>query len=155
LSHWVLPTTADIGIRAFGRNKSDLLRELTLGMQGILLEGKQDINSLMRKTGRWEISHSGDIDLLVIKWLDEVIYRAEVYNEFLVDCQIIFHEDSIKSQVSFVDKNLVKLEVEIKAVTTHAFTFQKVGTGKIVKSEWKEIPEFTGPGWHADVIFDI
>ena len=87
MSFWVLPTTADIGIRAFGRNANDLLREMTNGMQSIVLEPGQDINSIPRKVARWEVSHEGSLDILVVKWLDEVVYRNEVNDEFLVDCQ--------------------------------------------------------------------
>ena len=36
MSFWVRPTTADIGIRAFGRNKNDLLKEMTNGMQSLV-----------------------------------------------------------------------------------------------------------------------
>ena len=71
LSYWVRPTTADIGIRAFGKNKNDLLREMTLGMQSILLAPNQDMNGIKRKTARWEISHDGTEDILIVKWLDE------------------------------------------------------------------------------------
>ena len=80
MSFWVLPTTADIGIRAFGRNANDLLREMTNGMQSIVLEQGQDINSIPRKVARWEVSHEGSVDILVVKWLDEVVYRNEVHD---------------------------------------------------------------------------
>ena len=111
MSYWVLPTTADIGIRAFGRNKNDLLREITLGMQSILLQNNQDLNAITRITGRWEVSHDGDSDLLVIKWLDEVLYRAEVYDEFLLDCQPLIKDGMIEAQISFAPKDMVKLEI--------------------------------------------
>ena len=60
MSFWIRPTTADIGIRAFGRNQNDLLREMTLGMQSILLDDDNDLNSLTRKAARWEVMHDGD-----------------------------------------------------------------------------------------------
>ena len=72
MSYWVRPTTADVGIRAFGMNRNDLLQEMTLGMQSILLAEKQDINAITRKVARWEVSHEGDMDILIVKWLDEV-----------------------------------------------------------------------------------
>lgn len=155
MSYWVLPTTADIGIRAFGRNKNDLLREITLGMQSILLQNNQDLNAITRITGRWEVSHDGDSDLLVIKWLDEVLYRAEVYDEFLLDCQPLIKDGMIEAQISFAPKDMVKLELEIKAVTTHDFSFREVAPGEVISSIWAEIPSFEGPGWYGNVVFDI
>lgn len=155
MSFWIRPTTADIGIRAFGRNQNDLLREMTLGMQSILLDDDNDLNSLTRKAARWEVMHDGDVEILVVKWLDEVLYRAEVHNEYLVDCQPMIRDGIIESQVSFVSKDDVNYEIEIKAVTTHEFAFRYVTDGETVSSEWEEIPSFNGPGWIGDVVFDI
>ncbi len=155
MSFWIRPTTADIGIRAFGRNQNDLLREMTLGMQSILLDDDNDLNSLTRKAARWEVLHDGDVEILVVKWLDEVLYRAEVNNEYLVDCQPMIRDGIIESQVSFVSKDDVNYEIEIKAVTTHEFAFRHVSDGETVSSEWEEIPSFNGPGWIGDVVFDI
>jgi SHS2 domain-containing protein len=155
LSYWVRPTTADVGIRAFGKNRNDLLREMTLGMQSILLAGDQDVNSIQRKVARWEISHEGDFDIMIVKWLDEVLYRAEVHEEFLLECQPMIRDGIIEAQVSYVSKDEVELEVEIKAVTTHEFAFREVNAEETVPSDWPEVPSFEGPGWYGDVVFDI
>tara|TARA_B110001452_G_C15240483_1_gene429494 strand:+ start:6380 stop:6766 length:387 start_codon:yes stop_codon:yes gene_type:complete len=128
---------------------------MTVGMQSILLAGNQDLNSITRKVARWEASHEGDRDILIVKWLDEVLYRAEVHNEFLLECQPMVRDGIIESQVSFVSKDDVELEVEIKAVTTHEFEFKEVGPGVVISSPWPEVPSFDGPGWYGDVVFDI
>ena len=155
MSYWVRPTTADIGIRAFGLNQNDLLREMTVGMQSILLAANQDINSITRNVARWEVSHDGDPEILIVKWLDEVLYKSEVYDEFLLECQPMIRDGIIEAQVSYVDKSEVDLEVEIKAVTTHEFAFKEVGFEEIIPSDWPEVPSFEGPGWYGDVVFDI
>ena len=155
MSYWVRPTTADVGIRAFGKNRNDLLREMTLGMQSILLAGNQDVNSIQRKVARWEISHEGDFDIMIVKWLDEVIYRAEVHEEFLLECQPMIRDGVIEAQVSYVSKDEIELEVEIKAVTTHEFAFREVKPKETIPSDWPEVPSFEGPGWYGDVVFDI
>jgi len=155
LSYWVRPTTADIGIRAFGKNANDLVKEMTIGMQSILLAENQDLNSITRKTARWEVVHDGDLEILVVKWLDEVLYRCEVYDEFLLECQPMIKDDMIEAQVSFVSKDDVDFEIEIKAVTTHEFAFREVEKDETIPSEWEEVPSFDGPGWYGDVVFDI
>ncbi len=155
MSYWVRPTTADIGIRAFGKNANDLVKEMTIGMQSILLAENQDLNSIKRKTARWEVSHNGDLEILVVKWLDEVLYRCEVYDEFLLECQPMIKDDMIEAQVSFVSKDDVDFEIEIKAVTTHEFAFRKVEQDETIPSDWEEVPSFDGPGWYGDVVFDI
>ena len=155
MSYWVRPTTADIGIRAFGKNANDLVKEMTIGMQSILLAEHQDLNSITRKTARWEVVHDGDLEILVVKWLDEVLYRCEVYDEFLLECQPMIKDDMIEAQVSFVSKDDVDFEIEIKAVTTHEFAFREVEKDETIPSEWEEVPSFDGPGWYGDVVFDI
>ena len=155
MSYWVRPTTANIGIRAFGKNANDLVKEMTIGMQSILLAENQDLNSITRKTARWEVMHDGDLEILVVKWLDEVLYRCEVYDEFLLECQPMIKDDMIEAQVSFVSKDDVDFEIEIKAVTTHEFAFREVEKDETIPSEWEEIPSFDGPGWYGDVVFDI
>ena len=155
MSYWVRPTTADIGIRAFGKNANDLVKEMTIGMQSILLAENQDLNSITRKTARWEVMHDGDLEILVVKWLDEVLYRCEVYVEFLLECQPMIKDDMIEAQVSFVSKDDVDFEIEIKAVTTHEFAFREVEKDETIPSEWEEVPSFDGPGWYGDVVFDI
>ena len=155
MSYWVRPTTADIGIRAFGKNANDLVKEMTIGMQSILLAENQDLNSITRKTARWEVMHDGDLEILVVKWLDEVLYRCEVYDEFLLECQPMIKDDMIEAQVSFVSKDDVDFEIEIKAVTTHEFAFREVEKDERIPSEWEEVPSFDGPGWYGDVVFDI
>ena len=155
MSYWVRPTTADIGIRAFGKNANALVKEMTIGMQSILLAENQDLNSITRKTARWEVMHDGDLEILVLKWLDEVLYRCEVYDEFLLECQPMIKDDMIEAQVSFVSKDDVDFEIEIKAVTTHEFAFREVEKDETIPSEWEEVPSFDGPGWYGDVVFDI
>ena len=155
MSYWVRPTTADVGIRAFGQNQNDLLMEMTRGMQSILLVGNQDLNALTRKAARWEVSHEGDLEIMIVKWLDEVLYRSEVHDEFLLECQPIIKDGLIEAQVSFVPKEEVELEIEIKAVTTHEFAFCQVDEGEVITSDWPEVPSFEGPGWYGDVVFDI
>ena len=64
-------------------------------------------------------------------------------------------EGMIVAQVSYVPKEDVNLELEIKAVTTHEFCFRQVDAGEYIASDWDEVPSFEGPGWYGDVVFDI
>ena len=155
MSHWVRPTTADIGIRAFARNGAELFREVTLGMQSILIAEGFDVNKLSRKSARWEVHANVSDDLLLVKWLDEVLYKAEVHNQFLIDLQPMLRTGRFEAQVSFVEKDEIETEIEIKAVTTHELSFIEVKKGEEISSPWEQIPIFSGPGWLADVVFDI
>jgi SHS2 domain-containing protein len=93
VSHWQLSATADIGIRAFSNSQSNLFREVTLGMQNITLseKGSRQIEGLIRTTAEWSVQmdNCNQLDLLLLKWLDEVLFMAEVEGKFLVDLQPI------------------------------------------------------------------
>ena len=65
-----------------------------------------------------EVSHEGDIEILVVKWLDEVLYRCEVHDEFLLECQPMIKDGLIEAQVSFVSKMKLILKLKSKVVTT-------------------------------------
>ena len=59
------------------------------------------------------------------------------------------------AQVSWVNAELIEREIEIKAVTTHNLVVAEVNRGENIASQWNDVPNFEGPGWYADVVFDI
>jgi SHS2 domain-containing protein len=166
MSYWPRPTTADIGLRAFSNSPHNLMVEATLGMQNILMseDSQNKINEYIRNNSQWNISIESDedelcYDLLLINWLDEVLYRCEIHQQWLVDCQILIEYSNgklnLQAHVSWIDSKLVTREIEIKAVTSHQLLFEKVLSQQEITSEWLEVPSFQGPGWYCDVIFDI
>ena len=166
MSAWPRPTTADIGLRAFAPNPSRLFTEASIGMQEILLSpsAHNSINQHIRHAAQWQIQapYSGDEkqwDLLLIQWLEEVLYRVEVKNQWLVDCHISVSWESEKvrllAQVSWVDAETIEREVEIKAVTSHELQFTELSKNESAISPWEQVPDFQGPGWFCDVVFDI
>ncbi|MFQ3316750.1 MAG: archease [Candidatus Poseidoniales archaeon] len=166
MSAWPRPTTADIGLRAFALNPSRLFTEATLGMQDILLSesAQNSINGHIRHTSQWQISAPyGDgekqWDLLLVQWLEEVLYRSEVKLQWLIDCQISVAWESeevvLSAQVSWVNSEEIEREVEIKAVTSHELQFTELAGDEHALSQWEQVPDFQGPGWFCDVVFDI
>ena len=163
MSHWQLSATADIGIRAFSNNQANLFRDVTIGMQNIILseKGSNQIQGLIRTTAEWTVQteNCDQIELLLLKWLDEVLFMSEVESKFLIDLQpMLKHEGSnmlFRGQVSYVKSDMIEREIEIKAVTSHGLQFKEVQTGEVIASDDIDIPTFEGPGWHADVLFDI
>jgi len=114
LSAWPRPTTADIALRAFSSSPSRLFTEAALGMQNILLSdnAKKMINSYVRFSGQWQIKaprNDGEKqwDLILVQWLEEVLYRSEVHGEWLVDCQLNFqletNEVVVNAQISWIE----------------------------------------------------
>ena len=64
----------------------------------------QDLNSIPRKVARWEVSHDGNTDILVVKWLDEVVYKNEVHDEFLIDCQPMIKDGITRHRSHFCQR---------------------------------------------------
>ena len=165
MSAWTRPTTADIGLRVFSPNLNQLFQETTTGMQNILLSDKSKsvINANLRHSSQWNVCVEKHIDrhyeMLLVKWLEEVLYRAEIFDEFLTEVQILLTEDNdyyyCNAQVDWINVSLIEREIEIKAVTTHELKVEEVENNIEIISMWEEVPNFIGPGWYCDIVFDI
>ena len=165
MSAWPRPSTADVGLRVYAPTFEQLLTEAAVGMLDLIASphGAQTAQQLQRHTSTWSIeslSDHGDRDMLLVTWLDEVLYRLEIHQEWLVDALIMVRETedarpTIEVQVSWVDSDRIERELEIKAVTTHELNVSVVGNGETMHSPWANVPSMTGPGWSADVLFDI
>lgn len=140
--------------------------EAALGMQNILLddESNSNINKHLRHNSQWNVSIDCEedeffYDLLLLKWLDEILYRSEIHQQWFVDGQVnVEHSNgklNLQAQVSWIDCELITREIEIKAVTSHQLKFEQVSQNQEISSKWPEVPSFQGPGWFCDVIFDI
>ena len=164
MSAWLWPTTADIGMRVFAKDFPSLLAEAGLGMQAYLMseESSKHLNAHVRHSGEWRIRsqhNPRDVHFLYLAWLDELLYRAEVHGQWYIDAMVKVEQDDdgwmAVAQVSWVNAELIEREIEIKAVTTHNLVVEEVSRGEHIVSQWDDVPDFEGPGWYADVVFDI
>ena len=158
MSWWILPTTADIGIRAFSFSPENVIMECVLGLQSIQVSDKSldSLNSLTRSTGVWAISlYEKDLERGLVKFLEEVLYRGTIEYEWLVDLIVKIDDESISAHVAWVNSELVEREIEIKAVTLHELVMRKIEANEVVDGLEPNIPTFEGPGWMAQVVLDI
>ncbi|MDP6334354.1 MAG: archease [Candidatus Poseidoniaceae archaeon] len=165
MSAWTRPTTADIGLRVFSSSLENLFCETTSGMQQLLMtkESKLSLNSIIRHSSQWNVrlekNGSADYEILLIKWLEEVLYRNEVHDEFLCELKIMIVDDekylNCNAQVDWIDSKLLEKGVEIKAVTSHELIIEQLKGNQELISKWEEVPTFVGPGWYCDIVFDI
>ena len=164
MSSWLWPTTADVGMRIFGTDFGTLLIEAAHGVQSYLMSEAtaRTLNGLLRHTGEWHVTpqhNPHDHAFLFLAWLDEVLYRAEVHDQWFVEGLLRVEENehgmALRAQVDWVNAEEVEREIEIKAVTTHSLVVKEVAKGEVITSSWEDVPEFEGPGWYADVVFDI
>ena len=161
MSSWMRPTTADVGLRSFAASKARLFEETTAGMQDYLLASEIPSEAI-HHTSVWTVripTHDDANGLLLVKWLEEVLFMDEVEQKWLVDCSIKIEEfqgeHSLQAHVRWVNSDEIEKEVEIKAVTRQDLMVAEVAANQILESPWIEVPTFEGPGWYSDVVFDI
>ncbi|MBD51269.1 MAG: hypothetical protein CMB08_05055 [Euryarchaeota archaeon] len=157
MSWWILPTTADIGIRAFSTSPSDLLREVTLGFQSIQLSGNNGhMSNINCHLEQWSVPlFESDLERGLVLWLEEVLFQGSIEDKWLMDASFKISSNSIDSQVSWIDSKLISREIEIKAITMHELMFEEISDNEIVEGIEGVIPTFEGPGWVAQVVLDV
>ena len=96
-----------------------------------------------------------DYGRVLVRWLEEVLYRGQAEGEWLCDATIEILDGSIRAAVTVVDSDLVQRELEIKAITMHEIALVEIRPGDVIAGVEPDIPSFEGPGWMAQVVFDI
>lgn len=133
----IIDHTADIGIKAYGKDMKELFRNAAYGMFNIVA----DLDGLKPSTSLKIKQTAPNYEELLINWLDELIYNF--YTK-----QIIFSEFDIKE---LDDKHITaeirgkhigdkksRLKAEIKAATFHELEIKK-----------------SGDGYEVQIIFDV
>ncbi len=158
MSWWLLPTTADVGIRAFSADAAGALAEAALGLQAVQASESAlaDLSDLAVSMAEWEVEiPNGDLERGLVRWLEEVLYRGGTEGQWLIDASISIAGEAIRAKVSWTDSKNVDLVIEVKAITLHELVLREVALGEVVMGVEPEIPSFEGPGWMAQVILDV
>ena len=97
MSSWLWPTTADVGLRVFASSFDGLFVEAAHGVQNYLMssESYEEAKSEVRHSGEWRVTSQHapfDRSFLFIAWIEEVLYRNEVHQEWLVDSMVRVEE---------------------------------------------------------------
>jgi len=141
----LLPHTADIKIRAYGKTKEELFRNALIGMfQSIhpvaptcKKQGDRLVCSELSAKHTVELS-APDEESLLVDFLSHALYLSDVYNEAYLDATITeLSKHHIQATVYGVPITGFEV-VEIKAVTYHELEFQQ-----------------HNDTWHVDIVFDI
>lgn len=141
----VLPHTADIKLRIYGKTKKELfINALNAMFQSISPIAK----GCEVKDGRIKCSqlieqhvievHSTQLDLLLVDFLSEALYLSDIHNQAYFDAHIDkLTDDYIKATIYGVVVDRFDV-VEIKAVTYHDLVVKQVNGI-----------------WQAELVFDI
>ncbi len=133
----LLDHTADIEIVAFGRDVAEAFSNAAYAMFDILT----DIDKVREKDSFDLQVSAGDIDELLVSWLDELLYRYEterfIFRRFAVhDISDVSLSASVFGEG--IDPSRHEIRTEIKSVTYHQLEVKK-----------------TDGVWKAQVVFDV
>ena len=96
MSWWVMPTTADIGFRVFLDSPIGIFREFVFVLQGIQLSdrGLEYFDGYICYVAEWSILFgSVDIECILVRWLEEVLYNSYVEDKWLVELELSLDEE--------------------------------------------------------------
>lgn len=165
MSYWPFGTEADIGLRVFGSTVNSIFRDNHAGMMSIIAADNLLATEIQQTYSNefsisLPISESGEnFDMLLVSFLEEILYRLEVNEQWVYDARIKVTQNETDAVCQgilyYIPKELVNVELEIKAVTTHLLHITKVEADQVVSSDNTDVPDFRGPGYYSDLVFDI
>jgi SHS2 domain-containing protein len=115
----IVEHTADVGIKAYGKNTSEAFENAAKGMFDLITDCSE-----IENVGQYNIQlEATDLEQLLVDWLSELLFlnsaKNLVFGFFKVEVDV---ENSCLSALVFGDKfniSQYKIGVEIKAVTYH------------------------------------
>ncbi|DAC08506.1 MAG TPA: hypothetical protein D7I09_07700 [Candidatus Poseidoniales archaeon] len=162
MSHWIWPTTADLGLRAMAPNVERLFADAGLGLLAAM--DVQGTTSSKVQHGQWNVNLDAvagrvDLDVLLLAWLDEVLYQAQAKSRWMLSAEVkITQQDdhsSVSAMVSYVDGGGMNRGVEVKAVSSHGLVLKHLDAGESLPGRGDAMPTLVGPAWYADVLLDV
>ena len=133
----IIDHTADIGIRAFGRDEKTAFENAAAGMFSLItdLEDVEELNEYPIEV------ESEDRETLLVEWLNELLYVYESSEVLLRSFRITDMEETRLRGIALgepVDRSRHRLKTDIKAATYYMLRVQQ-----------------TQEDWQAEVIFDV
>jgi len=135
MKYEILEHISDLKIRAFGKDKKELFKNIMIGMfESARYECSPESPAVKREI---KIS-SSDLPSLLVDFLSEVLYLSEVNHQ--VYNQIQFKKFTDKNiEGVLLGKKLKRIGVQVKGVTYHNLDIHQREDGS----------------WEATVLFDI
>jgi SHS2 domain-containing protein len=119
--------TADVGIRAFGKDLNEAFENAAVGMFSIITDvGKVEIIGEYRV-----VLEASDLEQLLVDWLSELLFihsvKQVMFSNFRVEIEDLEGKWRLKGDASGenYDENKHHYHTEIKAVTHHILEIKK------------------------------
>ena len=137
----ILEHTADIGLRAWGDTREALFENCALGLAEILDHSAGHPRPYQAEafTGLMVEVEAGDLEALLVEWMNELIFLMETTNACLRAVHVMeFINTRLMASPDFAECDHDPEGTELKAATYHQLSVRK-----------------TEAGWEATVYFDV
>lgn len=124
LRYEIIPHTADIGIKAYGKNPKELFQNAAYGMFDIIA----DLDGLKSSVTQPIKVESENREELLLAWLGELLYNFYTKQIIFFDFQIEKITDTHLKATALgrhIGENRNRLKTEIKAVTYHELKIEE------------------------------
>ena len=121
----IIEHTADIGIKAYGKNLAECFENAAKGMFAIITD-----NSKIDSIGEYRIElKSNTLEELLVDWLSELLFLNSAYNLVFGEFKVNLDEEDAKLSADVFGEEYKREKhgygVEIKAVTYHMLEIKK------------------------------
>lgn len=109
--------TADIGVKAYGKNLDEIFENAAVGMFNIMTD-----TSRVESLGEYRIELvSPDVESLLVDWLTELLYLEETQDVLFGDFEVKVEGRKLvaKARGEKIDRKKHPLKMDVKAVTYH------------------------------------
>ena len=113
---------ADLYIEGYGRDYGQALCGILQGLMDQIVKHPPEGEC---KNNKITIEEE-DLEYLIVDFLEEVLYRVQMYGYYVSDCNIkVFNNDKLEANLCFLKLNPDEFILEIKAVTWHGLEIKK------------------------------
>ncbi|PIV69475.1 MAG: archease [Euryarchaeota archaeon CG01_land_8_20_14_3_00_38_12] len=121
----IIEHTADIGIKAYGKNLSECFENAAVGMFDIISDTKK-----VKPVGEYEISLKSDtVEELLVDWLSKLLTVSDINNILFGKFDVSVDEEKCELNANVYGENFDSEQhtvgKEIKAVTYHILEVNK------------------------------
>jgi len=121
----IIEHTADIGIKAYGKNLSECFENAAVGMFDIISDTKK-----IKPVGEYEISLKSDtVEELLVDWLSKLLTVSDISNVLFGKFDVSVDEEKCELNANvygeIFDSERHTVGKEIKAVTYHILEVNK------------------------------
>ncbi len=121
----IIEHTADIGIKAYGKNLSECFENAAVGMFDIISDTKK-----VKPVGEYEISLKSDtVEELLVDWLSKLLTVSDINNILFGKFDVSVDEEKCELNANVYGENFASERhtagKEIKAVTYHILEVNK------------------------------